>query len=102
MRGDLDLDASARLRHALADAVGSGFVDLVVDLRAVTFIDSTGLGVLVGALRSTRRRQGHLEVVVCDSRVVRLLRISSLDRVLRVHDDVEAALLPEPRHHPAP
>jgi anti-sigma B factor antagonist len=90
--GEVDVDAAARLRHALTRAIRSGFVDLVVDLRSVTFIDSTGLGVLVGALRDVRRRQGHLEVVVCDAGLVRLLRISSLDQLFVVHEELPEAL----------
>jgi anti-sigma B factor antagonist len=95
--GEVDVDGAACLRHALASAVGSGFVNLVVDLRAVTFIDSTGLGVLVNALRSARRLRGRLEIVVRDPRLVRLLRISSLDQLFVVHDDLTTALLPTQR-----
>jgi anti-sigma B factor antagonist len=104
LTGDVDVDAAARLRHALAGAIRSGFVDLVVDLRSVTFIDSTGLGVLVGALRDVRRRDGRLEIVVGDSPLVRMLRISSLDQLFVVHDDVPACFLPtqRPEGTPAP
>jgi anti-sigma B factor antagonist len=72
-------------------------VDLVVDLRDVGFIDSTGLGVLVGALRDVRRHGGRLQLVVRDPRLVRLLRISSLDQLFDVHDDLATALLPTQR-----
>jgi anti-sigma B factor antagonist len=95
--GEVDVDGAALLRQALAGAIGAGFVDLVVDLRLVTFIDSTGLGVLVGALRNVRRHGGQLQIVVSDPRLVRLLRISSLDQLFVVHDDVAAALLPTQR-----
>jgi anti-sigma B factor antagonist len=95
--GEVDVDGAARLRTALARAVGSGFVDLVVDLREVAFIDSTGLGVLVDALRSVHRHGGRLEIVVHDARLVRLLRISSLDHLFVVHEDLATALLPTQR-----
>ena len=105
----MDVEGAAALRHALAAAIGAGFVDLVVDLRAVSFIDSTGLGVLVGALRDVRRRRGHLQIVVCDTRLVRLLRISSLDQLFDVHEDVPAVLptqrpdgTPAEDHHDCP
>jgi anti-sigma B factor antagonist len=95
--GDVDVDGAADLRHALAGAVGSGFVDLVVDLRDVGFIDSTGLGVLVRARRDAGRHHGRLQLVVRDPRLVRLLRISSLDQLFVVHEDLAPALLPTQR-----
>jgi anti-sigma B factor antagonist len=95
--GEVDVGGAASLRQALTHAVGSGFVDLVVDLGGVTFIDSAGLGVLVGVLRSVRRHQGRLEIVVRDPGIVRVLRISSLDHVLVVRDHLADALVPTQR-----
>ncbi len=100
--GEMDVDGAAGLRQALTRAISAGFVDLVVDLREVTFIDSTGLGVLVASLRSVRRHHGRLEIVVREPRLVRLLRISSLDHLLVVHDDLAAALVPRQRPDEAP
>jgi anti-sigma B factor antagonist len=95
--GELDVAGAARLRQALAGPVGCGFVDLVVDLRCVTFVDSTGLGVLVATLRRVRRRGGRLQLVVRAPAMVRLLRISSLDDVFVVHEELADALIPSPR-----
>src|SRR4051812_3343235 len=58
--GELDVYTAGDLRATLTDLVGQGHVQLVVDLDAVTFMDSSGLDVLVGALKSARARGGSL------------------------------------------
>jgi anti-sigma B factor antagonist len=95
--GEVDVSGAAHLREALAAAVRSGVGRLVVDLEGVTFVDSTGLGVLVAAKRTLDRRGGYLELVVSRPRVARVLRISGLDRVFVVHPSLHAALLPTQR-----
>jgi anti-sigma B factor antagonist len=89
--GEVDIDAAADLRLVLHRAIATGFPDLVIDLRAVTFIDSTGLGVMVGALREARRPPGTVTLVVSNPRLLRVLRISGLDRVFAVRDSPDAA-----------
>lgn len=91
LAGDLDVHTAPALRAALEDVIDAGHTDLLVDLRAVTFADSSGLGVLAGALRKARRRAGHLEVCAPAPVVVKILRISALDQVLTVHASVNDA-----------
>ena len=91
LEGALDVSAAARLREQFADAVTEGHNHLVVDLSAVTFMDSTGLGVLVGGLKRVRMHDGALRLTGAGRDVLRLLRITGLDKVLPVYDSVEAA-----------
>jgi anti-sigma B factor antagonist len=58
--GEVDTYTSARLRDALTEAVESGATDVVLDVSEMEFIDSTGLGVLVGALKKLQERDGKL------------------------------------------
>jgi anti-sigma B factor antagonist len=95
--GEVDVDGAADLRQALVHAVTSGFVDLEVDLQGVTFIDCTALGVLVAAVRAVREHQGRLQLVVSDRAVLRLLRISSLHRVMSVRDTSHLPHIPRQR-----
>jgi len=90
--GEVDIYTSPALKSALAAAAVDGCRVLVVDLNAVGFIDSSGLGVLVGALRRAREAGGDLRVVSGQETVARILRITGLDRVFALHATLDEAL----------
>lgn len=93
--GEVDLHTAPTLRSALDSAVaeaGSHGPDVVVDLSGVGFMDSTGLGELVGAHKALARGDGRLHLVPGSDRVARLLAITALDEVLEVHADRASAL----------
>jgi len=91
--GDLDIATAAQFRRALLPAVAAG--DVAVDLDGCTWLDSSGLGVLVGA-RKAAAREGHVLALACSqSRWLRVLELTSLHRVFPVFpaaDDAVAAL----------
>jgi len=62
LSGDLDAFTSRRLRERLAEVFASGPEEIVIDLAAVEFIDSTALGVLVGALKLARQNGGDVRL----------------------------------------
>ncbi len=78
LRGELDLETAPVLRHRLHAAVDDGFTDLIVDLAALSFMDSTGISVLVDALKSLRRHDGWLVLRAPSSRTRRVLEIAGL------------------------
>jgi len=82
--GDLDAATSPTLHTCLSGLLDSGTDDLVIDLLAVPFCDSSGLGVLVGAHRRLAVDGGHLAVSDPRPPVRHLLEISGLDRVFDV------------------
>lgn len=90
--GDVDLTSAGALRDGLDAQLRSGRRRLVVDLEGVTFLDSTGLGVLVALLRALRGGGGAVRLVCSNARILRLFSITSLDEVFVVHDTVAAAL----------
>jgi anti-sigma B factor antagonist len=90
--GEVDVYTAAQLRSALEDRIAGGQTALVVDLQHVGFIDSTGLGVLVGRLKTVKAAGGWLSVVCTNERILRLFGITGLDQVLPVHASVEAAI----------
>ncbi|MEA2180587.1 MAG: anti-sigma factor antagonist [Solirubrobacteraceae bacterium] len=91
LHGELDLGTAQQLRETLIEVIGEG-TRVVVDLELVDFIDSVGLGVLVGGLKRARTRNGEL-VLVCTSRAaLKPLEITGLDRVFTIHGAREAAL----------
>lgn len=97
LRGEADLHTAPVLRDVLADANETEPGVIVVDMTGVTFVDSMMLGVLLGATRETRPRGSDLRIVVDDPHVRRIFEMTLLDRVLRLYDDLDAALAPPDR-----
>ena len=90
--GEIDVYTAPVLREQLANLVDSGRTDLVVDLTAVKFMDSTGLGVLVGVLKKVRGHDGRLQLVIDSERLLKVFRITALTQVFTIHETVDAAL----------
>lgn len=89
--GELDVVSSPEVRNSIVQWVTNGTTDVVLDLEQVDFIDSFGLGVLVGALKRVKAAGGDLRLVVTEERVLGLLELTGLDTVFRVVDSVDAA-----------
>lgn len=90
--GEVDIYTSPALKSALAAAAADGCSTLIVDLNGVGFIDSSGLGVLVGALRRAREAGGDLRVVSVQEGIARILRITGLDHVFVLRATLDEAL----------
>ncbi|MFL6107607.1 MAG: STAS domain-containing protein [Marmoricola sp.] len=84
--GDVDIDTAPTLRSLVTDLLAEGRRDLVVDVSGVDFIDSTGLGVLVGALKDTQRQDGTLELICTQRKMLNLLHLAGLDEAFTVHE----------------
>lgn len=90
--GEIDVYTAPKLRDAITDLVGSGVYDILVDMEKVEFLDSTGLGVLVGGLKKVRAHDGSLELVCNQDRLLKIFRITGLSKVFVIHDSADAAL----------
>jgi anti-sigma B factor antagonist len=93
--GEIDLASAPALRDCLNQMIDAGSRRLVVDLRQVSFIDSVGLGVLMGARRRLLAHAGHdrfLQLVCAEGLVLRVLRLTFLDGVFPVHATLADAL----------
>jgi anti-sigma B factor antagonist len=90
--GEIDVYTAPKLREQLVDLVNDGQYHLVVDLEAVEFLDSTGLGVLVGGLKRVRPHDGSLRVVCTQEKILRIFRITGLTKVFPIHTSVEDAV----------
>ena len=99
--GEIDVYAAPDLRERIIQLVDDGVVQLLVDLREVTFLDSTGLGVLVGSLRRVRARDGSLTLVSDTCRILKLFRVTGLDRVFVLRPSVQEAAAADPDWQPA-
>jgi len=90
--GDVDISTSPELRSALAEVTRSGARAVVVDLTDVPFLDSTALGVLVGAYTALRNNGGRLAMVNDHEGVLKVLRITALHDLLGVHPTLDKAI----------
>jgi anti-sigma B factor antagonist len=83
LTGEFDMYTAPEFKHDLHACIERGASEVIVDLSATTFIDSTFLGVLLGGLRSLRERGGEISVVCPDS-MLKIFEITGLDRVLTI------------------
>jgi len=92
VQGEIDIYTAPRLRELLIDLVSQGSYQLIVNLDEVGFLDSTGLGVLVGGLRRVRAHNGSLDLVCTQQPILKIFRITGLTEVFGVYETVDQAI----------
>src|SRR3954471_17196200 len=92
VQSEIDWYTAPRFRERLIELVSQGQHKIVVDLEQVDFLDSTGLGVLVGGLKRVRSHDGELVLVCTKSRILKVFEITGLTKVFAIHDSVDAAV----------
>jgi anti-sigma B factor antagonist len=90
--GQIDLYSAPIFKTAFVDAIEDGMKDIVVDLSHVDFMDSTGLGVLVGVSRRLKLLGGSLAIVSPDPTIRRVFEIAGLDRRFEIFEQREEAV----------
>jgi anti-sigma B factor antagonist len=90
--GEIDIATYGQLRSMLLTAVDAGPGTVIVDMTGVEWIDSTGLGTLVGALKRAREKHGTVMVAGAPGRIAKHFQVTGLSKVFGMHPDVEAAL----------
>jgi len=90
--GELDLYSAPELKRRLSAAIDEGNGTLVVDLTQATFVDSTTLGVLVGAKKRLAPEGGSVSVVCPQNEVRRLFEVTGINRVFEIYETREEAL----------
>jgi anti-sigma B factor antagonist len=90
--GEIDVYTAPKLREQIVQLVEDGQYHLVVDMEQVEFLDSTGLGVLVGGLKRVRAHDGSLRLVCTQERILKIFRITGLTKVFPVHGSVAEAV----------
>jgi anti-sigma B factor antagonist len=91
LRGEVDVYTAPKLKAKLIETIEDGCANIVVDLEGVSFIDSSGLGVLVSALRRARERDGAVRIVCTRENILKIFRITGLDKVFPVFDNIADA-----------
>src|SRR5262245_5539484 len=92
VHGEIDVATSPALRERLIGLVNDGSAQLVLDLEAVDFLDSTGLGTIVSTLKRTRSHGGDLRLVCTEARIRRLFEITGLDSAVPLHASLDDAI----------
>ncbi|TLP96548.1 STAS domain-containing protein [Nesterenkonia salmonea] len=90
-QGRLTAVGAPSLRKALNHLLEQGNVRIVVDLSETAFIDSSGLGALIGGLKAARLAQGDLRIAAPTPAVSSVLKLTNLDKVLRAYPSAETA-----------
>jgi len=90
--GRLDVTGAPALKDAITEAVKNGKPRLVIDLEGVSFVDSTGLGSVIAALKLVRTSKGDLRLAAPNQQVRVVLELTTLDRVFPYFATVEEAL----------
>lgn len=90
--GEIDLFTAPELKAALSDALESGRNRIVVDLSETTFLDSTALGVLIGAVKRLRSRDGVLTIVNTDANIAKTFEITGLDQIFVIRSTRDEAI----------
>jgi len=92
VEGEIDIYTAPRLRELLIDLAGKGSYQLIVNLDKVGFLDSTGLGVLVGGLKRVRAHDGSLDLVCTQERILKIFKITGLTKVFGIYETVDQAI----------
>lgn len=91
VHGELDMATAPRLRQQVVAAANLGVDQLILDLDDVDFLDSTALGVIVGAVKRMRTRDGELRVVCTRKNLIELFEITRLTNVFELYSAIDDA-----------
>jgi anti-sigma B factor antagonist len=94
--GEVDVYTAPMLRERIRELAAKGAVHLIADLGQVDFLDSTGLGVLVGGLKRLREDGGSLALVITAPRLLRIFQITGLTKVFAAWPSVTDAVTADP------
>ncbi|MFG3322374.1 STAS domain-containing protein [Streptomyces sp. NPDC048171] len=91
IRGEVDVYTVPTIKQHMIERLADGLRRFVIDLRGVSFIDSMGLGVLVGALKRVQAVRGELKLVITDAHTKQLFALTGLRHVFPIYDSVYQA-----------
>jgi anti-sigma B factor antagonist len=92
LKGEVDLYTCPELKHELLRVIADGAILVVVDLTETTFIDSTGLGVLIRGVERLQTEGGRLAVVCTDPNMTKVFEVTGLNRIFPIFASREEAL----------
>lgn len=92
LAGEVDVYTSPRVKQEIVDLLNAGTRKLVLDLCGVEYLDSTGLGVMIGGLKRAREKDGDLTLVCDNIRILRIFEITGLTKIFDIYRSEAEAL----------
>jgi len=92
LEGEVDVYTAPRVKSRLIDLVDEGKFQIIVNLEAVDFMDSSGLGVLVGGLKRVKPHDGGIAIVCTKDKILKIFKITGLTKVFSIYSSTEEAL----------
>lgn len=83
--GEIDIYTAPKLKEELLHLTEKNGQTIIVDLNGVHYMDSTGLGVFISAVKATNENQSHLKMINLQERVLRLFNITGLNEIMDIH-----------------
>lgn len=82
--GDVDIQSSNHLKEEINGMLNEVETDLLIDCASLSYIDSTGLGVLIGVLKRVKNVEKDITIVNAQNNIKKLLGITGLDKIFRI------------------
>ena len=95
VEGEVDVYTSPQLKQVIVEHADSGVKHLIINLAKVEYLDSTGLGVLIGGLKRLREVEGNMALVGPGMRILRIFEITGLDKIFDIYETEELAAAKE-------
>jgi len=92
LNGEVDVYTAPKLKSRLVDLVDQGKFKIIVDLEEVDFMDSSGLGVLVGGLKRVRSHDGAIALICTQENILKIFRITGLVKVFPIFENRDQAV----------
>jgi anti-sigma B factor antagonist len=92
IQGDVDIATSPQVKEVIGNIMAGGCHNLIIDLQGVRYIDTTGMVVLVHALKRIREKQGRIVIVCVNARICKFFALTGLQHVFTIYDSIESAL----------
>jgi anti-sigma B factor antagonist len=91
LNGEIDVYTSPKVKEAISDLIDKGHYSIVINLENVRYIDSTGLGVLIGGLKRVREHSGTVHLVCTNPQIRKIFDITGLAKIFGIFDSESAA-----------
>jgi anti-sigma B factor antagonist len=91
LNGEIDVYTSPKVKDTIGELIDQGHYALVINLENVRYIDSTGLGVLIGGLKRVREHSGTVHLVCTNPQIKKIFDITGLAKIFGIYDSEETA-----------
>lgn len=84
LEGEVDIYTANNLKESIIDIISNNQEDIIIDASKLVYIDSTGLGVLIGALKRLKQKEKDIYIINARSNIKKIFNITGLDKIFKV------------------